>query len=346
MYRPSIDLKTIAPAELPPLITAIENVMHDVQLIMLSAADEHLRAFIQQMRDKFGVDEILINEPYLPKTIAYSSLKFLIQLQRLVEKIERGAEDEDFHTDIFDFDEPLMPQLDTRLQLETVRHQLAAKQELDKTRQQSFGVKKFIWRADGNSCPICAPLDGQIFEWGKGEEPGSIHPNCQCSAEPVLDGSEIDDPPIEPVYPIETLLAILVGAGTAWKVAREIVRSTEEPAPTNPKPEQTPKPQTSKPLLRRDYEKEVKDLEKLEQKMRSEGKTNEEIARRLSKQRREIGEKYKELTPKEIRDKIYQRNEKRYGDKLGPSISELRRRGKSWEEIIKSSKRPGGEDLF
>lgn len=243
MYSPSVELKTIAPAELPPFITAIEKVMHEAKRITQDAADEHWRAFVQQMRDKFGVDEIMFDEPYLPKTIAYSSLKFLIQLQRLAEKIERGVEDDDFRTSIFDFDEPIMPQLNTRLQLETVRHQLAAKQELDKTRQQSFGVKKFIWRASGEACPICAPLDGLIFSWEDGTAPGDTHPNCQCSAEPIPDGSDIDDPPIEPVYPLETLLAILVGAGTAWKIGREIIKSTEEPVPPN----QQPKPQEKPP---------------------------------------------------------------------------------------------------
>lgn len=153
MYRPSLEMKTIAPAELPPLFSSIEKLMREAARITEEAADEHWRAFAQQMREKFGADEIVLDEPYLPETLASSSLKFLTALERLMEKIERGAEDDDFRTSIFDFDEPIMPQLDTRLQLEIARHKLAAKQHLDKNRQQAFGVKKFVWRVGDSS--IC-----------------------------------------------------------------------------------------------------------------------------------------------------------------------------------------------
>ena len=249
MYHPSLELKTIAPAELPPLISTIENLMREVERITKETADEHLRAFAAQMRDKFGADEIVLDEPHLPKTLAFRALKFLITLEKLIKKLEKGAEDDDFRTSIFNFDEPMMSQLNARLELETVRHQLATKQELDKTRQQGFGVKKFIWHASSTACPICAPLDGLIFSWEDGTAPGETHPNCQCSAEPLPDDGP-NDPPIEPVYPLETLLAILIGAGTAWKIGSEIVRRTEEPAPTQqqPKPQEKPpeKPTTGK----------------------------------------------------------------------------------------------------
>ena len=42
---------------------------------------------------------------------------------------------------------------------------------------------------------------------------------------------------------------------------------------------------------------------------------------------------------------IYERNLNKYGDKLGPSIEYLRSKGNSWEDIIESAYRPGGEDL-
>jgi len=79
--------------------------------------------------------------------------------------------------------------------------------------------------------------------------------------------------------------------------------------------------------------------------MRSQGKSPEEIARKLHKIRRDLGVKYKNLTPKDKLDEIYARNLKRYGDKLGPTIKYLRGRGKTWEDIIESAGRPGGKDL-
>ena len=42
---------------------------------------------------------------------------------------------------------------------------------------------------------------------------------------------------------------------------------------------------------------------------------------------------------------IYARNIEKYGDKLGPTVDWLRAKGKSWEQIIESAGRSGGEDL-
>lgn len=97
--------------------------------------------------------------------------------------------------------------------------------------------------------------------------------------------------------------------------------------------------------LREAYEAEVKGLARKEEQLRGEGKSPEEIARALHAERRNIGEKYKDLTPPELLKKIYARNLKLYGDKLGPSIKYLRAKGKSWEDIIDSAKRPGGKDI-
>jgi hypothetical protein len=51
------------------------------------------------------------------------------------------------------------------------------------------------------------------------------------------------------------------------------------------------------------------------------------------------------LTPPDKLKEILERNRNQYGDELGPTIEWLRERGKSWEDIIDSSKRPGGKDL-
>lgn len=80
--------------------------------------------------------------------------------------------------------------------------------------------------------------------------------------------------------------------------------------------------------------------------MRKAGSSSEDIARALHAERRNLGVKYKELTPGYKRLEIYTRNIQKYGDKLGPSIDYLRNvKGKSWDQIIESASRSGGKDL-
>jgi hypothetical protein len=97
--------------------------------------------------------------------------------------------------------------------------------------------------------------------------------------------------------------------------------------------------------LRAEYEAKVRDLQKKEKQMRESGKSDEEIARELHKDRRALGVEYKDLTPPEILEKIYTRNLEKYGDKLGPTIEWLQSKGKSWTQIIESATRTGGKDL-
>ena len=54
---------------------------------------------------------------------------------------------------------------------------------------------------------------------------------------------------------------------------------------------------------------------------------------------------FKDLTPVPLRTQIFDRNVQRYGDPLVPSIEWLRDAGKSWEDIIESAARTGGQDL-
>ncbi|MFH8383472.1 hypothetical protein ACH4E7_21405 [Kitasatospora sp. NPDC018058] len=79
--------------------------------------------------------------------------------------------------------------------------------------------------------------------------------------------------------------------------------------------------------------------------MRAAGASDEEIARTLHQARRDLGVKYKDATPEEQREATYARNLTKYGDKLGPSIDWLRARGNSWQDIIDSATRTGGQDL-
>jgi len=98
-------------------------------------------------------------------------------------------------------------------------------------------------------------------------------------------------------------------------------------------------------LIRQKYRKEVKALKEKADKMRAEGGSSEEIARELHKNRRDLGIKYKDLTPSDELVKIHARNLDKYGDKLGPSIDWLRSKGKTWDQIIESAQRTGGKDL-
>jgi RHS repeat-associated protein len=101
----------------------------------------------------------------------------------------------------------------------------------------------------------------------------------------------------------------------------------------------------SLPPLRQAYVDEVNGLAKTRDSMLAQGASSEQIARTLHAQRREIGVKYKDLTPEELRETIYARNRAKYGDPLGPTIDYLRDKGKSWEDIIESAARTGGKDL-
>ena len=99
------------------------------------------------------------------------------------------------------------------------------------------------------------------------------------------------------------------------------------------------------PPLRQSYITEVISLKREAESLKKGGMSLEEVARKLHALRREIGFKYKGLTPASKLDVIYERNLNKYGDKLGPSIEYLRSKGNSWEDIIESAYRPGGEDL-
>ncbi|NWB32067.1 hypothetical protein HX886_34650 [Pseudomonas gingeri] len=99
------------------------------------------------------------------------------------------------------------------------------------------------------------------------------------------------------------------------------------------------------PPLRQAYVDEVKGLEEVVLSLRASGATPEQVARTVSQMRRDIGVKYKDLTPPEKLEEIYARNMRVYQDKLGPTIEYLRAQGKSWEQIAESAIRSGGKDL-
>lgn len=97
--------------------------------------------------------------------------------------------------------------------------------------------------------------------------------------------------------------------------------------------------------LRQAYIDEVEGLTAKQSFMIKAGRSPEEIARALHADRRALGVKYKNLTPPDKLEEIYERNVGKYGDKLGPTIEYLRAQGKSWDQIAASSARTGGADL-
>jgi hypothetical protein len=100
-------------------------------------------------------------------------------------------------------------------------------------------------------------------------------------------------------------------------------------------------PDANRPELRAEYEMAVRGLEREVLTMVEQGASPEAVARRVHQRRRELGQLYKDLTPPQILETIYARNLEKYGDRLGPTIERLREDGRSWEQIIDSSSRPG-----
>jgi RHS repeat-associated protein len=97
--------------------------------------------------------------------------------------------------------------------------------------------------------------------------------------------------------------------------------------------------------LRQRYVDEVLLLEDIGLNARAAGMSVDDTARMLHGLRRELGRKFKELTPALERERIRVRNLQKYGDELGPTIEYFRSRGESWQEILDSACRPGGRDL-
>ncbi|WP_211232040.1 hypothetical protein [Pseudoduganella violaceinigra] len=100
--------------------------------------------------------------------------------------------------------------------------------------------------------------------------------------------------------------------------------------------------------LRQAYEAEVAGLKEEAEAMAKSGATDEEIARKMWARRREIGVKYKNVTPEPLRDYIYEVNTGRYNDPLGPSFESLVKSAEKkmldpYKTIAESSSRPNGD---
>lgn len=92
---------------------------------------------------------------------------------------------------------------------------------------------------------------------------------------------------------------------------------------------------------RRNYEALVRALSVKAAVLRASGADDEAVARMMHAERRALAGRFQELTPEPLRTRISKRSIAIYGDRLGPTIDYLRRKGKSWAEIIESASRPG-----
>ncbi len=91
--------------------------------------------------------------------------------------------------------------------------------------------------------------------------------------------------------------------------------------------------------LRKEYEQRVAALQPLAQKLLAAGKTEEQVARILHVERRALGRQYKLAAPPLFREYIYAATAKKYGDPLGPTFDQLRKK-KTCAQIIASASRP------
>lgn len=91
--------------------------------------------------------------------------------------------------------------------------------------------------------------------------------------------------------------------------------------------------------LRMAYEEKVRALVSVPEKLRSEGCSDEKIAREMHRLRRKLGRQYKEAAPPLFQEYIYAATAAKYGDPLGPTY-EMLRENKTCEQIIESAARP------
>jgi RHS repeat-associated protein len=93
-------------------------------------------------------------------------------------------------------------------------------------------------------------------------------------------------------------------------------------------------------VIRVQYMNRVSKLRNIAAKMKSNGKSAEEIAKVLNRKRRALGRLFKNATDAETQHAAFARNMQKYGDKWGPTWQYLRGQGKSWEEIAESAAKP------
>ena len=92
-------------------------------------------------------------------------------------------------------------------------------------------------------------------------------------------------------------------------------------------------------VLRLEYEEKVRQLSEEAKHLLTSDLPEEEIAQTLHQRRRDIGKEYKEAAPPMFREYIYAATARKYGDPLGPTYEDLRKK-KTPAQIIQSASRP------
>lgn len=100
------------------------------------------------------------------------------------------------------------------------------------------------------------------------------------------------------------------------------------------------------PPLRQNYVRAVYELKKTINRMRASGTDLEEIAKHAYEARTNLKIEYRKFTPPELLETINDRNMNKYGNPMGPTFDDLINKGKTFEQIIDSATRAGGEDIF
>ena len=178
--NPFVANKTARSEGASPFIGVVERAMQRVMDESEAATAEHFTAFTQMIRDKYGLHSITLDEPYLPGTVARASLTYLKKLDQLADVLTQMAEGQELTTTLFDVDEPLLPQISQRLEIERLRHRIVLKQRLDAVRQPAAGIASVGPAGDERVRPSHGAAEGQIFAWdGPGSHPGE-EANCRC----------------------------------------------------------------------------------------------------------------------------------------------------------------------
>lgn len=295
-------------------LEATYHAMEVADRLVEEAMQEHARAFALQIREKIGAETMPLQEPYLASEMARFQLQFVKTMARLFAQAEKllpdtrkeqegksgdfacqepaiaashgsrqeaRAGDEIKYTEQGQLDtkaidprQPITPQMEERIAIESVRLSRRVKQSLDGKRQQAYGLRRYIWRSqdDDKVRTSHAANDGRVFDWDSPPptgHPGEVY-GCRCFAEPILSGAEEPLPEgvemtalVNPITVEVTAEIIAIIANAADKVnkgrkllqatraadvlAQEIQQQEEEGARDAPQPPTSPTPQPEPP---------------------------------------------------------------------------------------------------
>lgn len=225
-------------------LVAIDRARDFVERFVLDMAETHKQSFVQRMREQFGYPVPARREEWLPYVLTKHVVDYVEALEKLRQQLLQ-AEWNTEETKKLVADQPLMPQIEAMVARYGAALSRRIYASMEQQRQQTEGVTHYIWHTAGDDKvrPAHAVNDGQLFSWKN--PPATGHPgegyHCRCHAEPV---KLPDDPPIEPVYPIETIILGGFARAIFKRVLAEILRRAKEPA----KPAEKPVPK--KPEIR------------------------------------------------------------------------------------------------